>query len=51
MTTISINPLWIEFGGPALAAGLLLGGLIVWLVFRARQQQQQETLQTLSDRV
>ena len=48
MTTISINPLWIEFGGPALATGLLLGGLIVWLVFRSRQR---ETVQTLSDRI
>ena len=51
MTTISFNPLWIEFGGPALAAGLLLGGLIVWLVFRSRQQRQRETLQTLGDRI
>ncbi len=51
MTTISFNPLWIEFGGPALAAGLLLGGLIVWLVFRARQQRQQETVAALGDRI
>ncbi len=51
MTTIRFNPLWIEIGGPALAAGLLLGGLIVWLVFRARQRRQQETLQTLGDRI
>ncbi len=51
MTTISINPAWIEFGGPALAAGLLLGGLIVWLVLKSRQQRQRETLQTLSDKI
>ncbi len=51
MTTISFNPLWIEFGGPALAAGLLLGGLIVWLVFRARRQRQQETVAALGDRI
>ena len=51
MTTISFNPLWIEFGGPALAAGLLLGGLIVWLVFRARQQRQRETVASLGDRI
>ena len=51
MTTISFNPLWIEFGGPALAAGLLLGGLIVWLVFRTRQQRQQETVAALGDRI
>jgi DNA recombination protein RmuC len=51
MTTISFNPLWIEFGGPALAAGLLLGGLIVWLVFRARQQRQREAVAALGDRI
>ena len=51
MTTISFNPLWIEFGGPALAAGLLLGGLIVWLVFRARQRRQGETVAALGDRI
>ncbi len=51
MTTISFNPLWIEFGGPALAAGLLLGGLIVWLVFRARQRRQRETVAALGDRI
>jgi DNA recombination protein RmuC len=51
MTTISFNPLWIEFGGPALAAGLLLGGLIVWLVFKARQRRQRETVAALGDRI
>ena len=51
MDTISISPLWIEFGGPALAAGLLLGGLIAWLIFRSRQRRLQETIETLSDRI
>ena len=51
MTTISFNPLWIEFGGPALAAGLLLGGLVVWLVLRSRQRRQQETVAVLGDRI
>jgi len=51
MTTISFNPLWIEFGGPALAAGLLLGGLIVWLAFKARQRRQRETVAALGDRI
>ena len=51
MDTISISPLWIEFGAPALAAGLLLGGLIAWLVFRARQRRLQETIEALSDRL
>ena len=51
MTTITINPLWIEFGGPAFAAGLLLGGLITWLVFKSRQRRLRETVETLSDRI
>jgi DNA recombination protein RmuC len=51
MNTININPLWIEFGAPALGAGLLLGGLIVWLVLRARQRRLQDTIQVLSDRL
>ncbi len=51
MNTININPLWIEFGAPALGAGLLLGGLIVWLFVRARQRRLQDTIQVLSDRL
>ena len=51
MNTISISPLWIEFGGPALAAGLLLGGLMMWLVFRSRQRRLRETIESLSDRI
>jgi DNA recombination protein RmuC len=41
MQEISINPLLIEYGLPALAVGLLLGGLIVWLAVRARIKNQQ----------
>ncbi len=51
MYTLSINPQWIEFGGPAAAAGLLLGGLIMWLVFRSRQRRLRETVEALSDRI
>jgi DNA recombination protein RmuC len=51
MNTISINPLWIEFGAPVLGAGLLLGGLIVWLILRARQRRLRDTIQVLSDRL
>jgi DNA recombination protein RmuC len=51
MNTISINPLWIEFGGPALAAGLLLGALITWLVFRSRQLRLRDTIEVLSDKI
>ena len=51
MNTLSINPLWLEYGGPALALGLLLGGLIMWLVFKSRQRRLQETVTSLSDRI
>jgi DNA recombination protein RmuC len=51
MNTISVNPLWIEIGGPALAAGLLLGGLIMWLVFRSRQRRLRDTIEALSDKI
>ncbi len=51
MTTISINPQWIEFGGPALAAGLLLGGLIMWLISRSRQRRLRESVETISNRI
>jgi len=51
MNTITINPLWIEIGGPALAAGLLLGGLITWLIFRSRQRRLHESVASLNDRL
>ena len=51
MNTITINPLWIEIGGPALAAGLALGGLISWLIFRSRQRRLQESVESLNDRL
>lgn len=51
METITVNPLWIEIGGPALVAGLLLGGLITWLFVRIRQQRLRDTIEVLSDRI
>jgi len=39
MNTIQIDPLWIEIGGPALAAGLLLGALLTWLIARSHRQR------------
>lgn len=44
MNPIEINPLWLEFGGPALGAGLLLGGLIAWLIGRSRRKQLENDL-------
>lgn len=51
MNAININPLWMEFAAPALVVGLLLGGLIVWLVARNRQRRLSDTIQVLSDRL
>ncbi len=36
MTEITINPLYIEVGAPAMLTGLLVGALIVWLGARRR---------------
>jgi len=41
MSEISINPLLLEYGLPALLAGLVLGALFTWLLFRRRNQQLQ----------
>lgn len=51
MSTININPLWIEVGMPALAAGLALGVLITWLVVRVRQRRLADTIDALGDRI
>ena len=51
MQTIEINPLWIEIGGPALLAGLLLGALISWLVSRSKQRHLQEYIKLLETSV
>ena len=48
---ISINPQWIEFGGPALAAGMLVGGLMMWLISRSRQRRLRESVETISNRI
>jgi len=47
MQTIEINPLWIEIGGPALLAGLVLGALISWLLSRSKQRHLQEYIKLL----
>jgi DNA recombination protein RmuC len=47
MQTIEINPLWIEIGGPALLAGLLVGALISWLVFRSKKRRLLEYIKLL----
>ena len=39
MSEITINPVFIEIGLPALAIGLLLGALVAWLVGRRRRTE------------
>ena len=46
MTSFSINTEWLQVGGAALAAGLLLGALIAWLVMRRRQRQLEATIKS-----
>jgi DNA recombination protein RmuC len=51
MDTIQINPLWLEFGMPALVGGVLLGVLLAWLALRARQRRALDTIRQLETRV
>lgn len=51
MRTIEINPLWIEIGGPGVAAGLLVGALIAWLVLRNRLQRSRDEVSKLESRI
>lgn len=51
MTEITINPLYLEVGLPAMLAGLLVGGLIVWLLTRQRQREQAHAVELLQTRI
>ncbi|MGI9203166.1 MAG: DNA recombination protein RmuC [Woeseiaceae bacterium] len=51
MKTIQINPLWIEIGAPALAAGLLLGVLITALIARSRHKRLENDIHFLQTRI
>ncbi len=51
MDAIQIQPVWIEVGGPALLAGVVLGCLIGWLIFRARTRRLQEQNRLLETQV
>lgn len=41
MSQISIDPLLLQYGIPALLGGLVLGALLAWVYFRRRQMQLQ----------
>ncbi|MEE4161585.1 MAG: DNA recombination protein RmuC [Woeseiaceae bacterium] len=51
MYSLEINPLWLEFGGPALAAGVLIGGLGGWFIARRRQRRLEETIEEQDARI
>ncbi len=45
MYSIEINPLWLEIGGPALVAGIVIGGAIAWILARRRSRALEENLE------
>ena len=51
MKSIEIDPRWLEFGGPALLAGLVLGALAAWLVMRQRHRRLDTENAELRDRI
>lgn len=51
MPTLTLPPQYLEIGGPALLAGLLLGALIAWLVSRGRRRRLEQSLEVLELRV
>ena len=51
MDAIQIQPVWIEVGGPAMLAGLLLGTLVGWLIFRGRHRRLEELNRLLETKV
>lgn len=51
LTTITIDPALIQTGLPALALGLLLGALIIWLVARGERRSLEDTIGVLESRI
>ena len=51
MFSISINSLLLEYGAPALAAGLLIGILLTWLVGRGRRAHLESEIADLEDTI
>ena len=51
MPAIEIDPVYLQIGVPALALGLLLGGLLAWFIARNRRQQLQQSVATLATRI
>ena len=51
MPAVEINPVYLQIGVPALALGLLLGGLIAWLIAKSRRQQLRQSVAVLETRI
>jgi DNA recombination protein RmuC len=51
MMSFSIDPLFVQYGAPALAAGLALGALVTWLLTRRRQARSAEDIAALEVRI
>jgi DNA recombination protein RmuC len=51
MTRITLDPLYIDIGAPALALGILLGALAVWLLHRRRQRASEQEIARLEAQV
>ncbi len=51
MTAIEINPDLLQIGIPALLLGLLLGGIVAWLIARNRRRDLQQSVSTLQTRI
>jgi DNA recombination protein RmuC len=51
MKSIEIDPRWLEFGAPALLAGLVLGALMAWLFMRQRRRRLEAENAELRDRI
>ena len=51
MNPIEFSPLYLQIGIPALALGLLLGGLIAWLVSMNRRKDLEQSVSSLQTRI
>ena len=50
MEPLTINPLYLEIGGPALVAGVLLGALIAWILAQRKQQRLEMQIKRLHEK-
>ena len=51
MMSFTIDPLFVQYGAPALAAGLALGALVTWLLTHRRQARSAEDIAALEVRI